>query len=114
MIDVAHAIDAEAISITWRRRMPGSYDDDGEAVDGSEQVRSIRAAVQPMSLERYGSVLKDVIEGARTEALWMVWTREDIGLDDVLIIGGIPYRVMFTWPRHDGGYVRAAVGRVRP
>lgn len=106
MIDVATAIDAEAANVLRTRRTAGSYNDDGEFVEGASATITIRAAIQPAS----GRQLMDLPEGIRTEARWLLWSRTDLTLDDHITSQGLTYRIMFVWPRLDGGFTRAALG----
>ncbi|CAN7389519.1 hypothetical protein [Neorhizobium sp. LjRoot104] len=110
MIDVAVAIDGEAVNVTRTRAAAGAYNDDGEWVPGSPDAATIRAAIQPAS----GNQLMDVPEGMRTEARWLLWSRSEVKVDDMITSGGVSYRVMHLWPRADGGFYRAAIGRLDP
>lgn len=106
MIDVAIAIDGEAVNVALSRKAAGSYNSDGDFVPGAEAPSTIRAAVQPAS----GRQLMDLPEGIRNEARWLAWSRSEIRLDDKLTHSGSVYRVMFVWPRMEGGFHRAAMG----
>lgn len=108
MIDVAIAIDGEAVNVTLTTKAAGYYDADGNWVPGAPTSSTIRAAIQPTR----GKQLMDMPEGIRTEAGWMLWTRSAIAVDDEITSGGIGYRVLFTWPRLEGGFYRAALGRL--
>lgn len=107
MIDVAAAIDGEAVAVARSRFAPGTYDADGRFIEGSASVTVVGAAIQPVS----GNQLRDMPEGIRTEAGWMLWSRSDIEIDDRIIQAGIAYRVLHVWPRAEGGFYRAALGR---
>lgn len=107
MIDVAIAIDGEAVNVVLTREGAGSYNADGEWVSGAPvTIDPFRAAVQPAS----GRQLMDLPEGIRAEARWLAWSRSEIRLDDTIAHGGSNYRVMFVWPRMEGGFWRAALG----
>lgn len=106
MIDVALAIDGEAVNVSLKREAAGHYDGDGNWVPGSATTSTIRAAIQPAS----GRQLEDLPDGIRNEARWLVWSRSEIRLDDEITHGGSRYRVMHVWPRADGGFWRAAAG----
>lgn len=110
MIDLARAIDAEAVSVTLTREAEGGYSTDpetyGKWVPGGKTEAQIRAAIQPAS----GRQLNDLPEGIRNEARWLIWTRSVITLGDTISNGGSEYRVMYVWPRIDGGFWRAALG----
>lgn len=110
MIDVAIAIDGEAVNVTRTRSAGGGYNDDGEWVPSLPDAATIRAAIQPAS----GNQLMDVPEGMRTEARWLLWSRSDVRVDDMITSSGVSYRVMHLWPRAEGGFYRAAIGRLDP
>ncbi|TLX12145.1 hypothetical protein [Rhizobium sp. MHM7A] len=107
MIDVAIAIDGEAVNVSLTRLAAGSYNADGNWVPGAPTTSTIRAAIQPVR----GNQLMDMPEGIRTEAGWMAWSRSEIIVDDEIASAGITYRVLFTWPRMEGGFYRVALGR---
>ena len=106
MIDVAAAIDGEAVNVLLNREATGHYDGDGNWIPGAAASSAIRAAIQPAS----GRQLMDLPEGIRAEARWLAWSRSEIRLDDTIAHGGSNYRVMFVWPRAEGGFWRAAMG----
>lgn len=108
MMDIAEAIDGEAVSITRIRRSAGAYNADGEFVPGAADALSILAALQPAR----GRQLMDMPEGLRAEAGYLLWSRSDLALDDEIVASGARYRVLFVWPRPDGGFYRAAMGLV--
>lgn len=110
MIDVAIAIDGEAVTVSRTRRAAGSYTDTGDWVDGAATSSNIRAAIQPVK----GNQLMDMPEGIRTEAGWMLWSRSEVALNDVISSKSITYRVIFVWPRDEGLFWRAALGRDVP
>ncbi|KQV83240.1 hypothetical protein [Rhizobium sp. Root1220] len=107
MIDVAIAIDGEAVNVLLTTKATGSYNADGDFVPGAPTTSTIRAAIQPVK----GNQLLDMPEGIRTEAGWMIWTRSAVAVDNQITSGGILYRVLFVWPRMEGGFYRAALGR---
>lgn len=108
MIDVAIAIDGEAVNVSRTTRGAGGYDADGNGVPGAPATTTIRAAIQPAS----GNQLMDLPEGMRTEARWLLWSRSEVKEDDEIGASGINYRVMYVWPRAEGGFFRAALGRL--
>lgn len=110
MIDVAIAIDGEARDVTLTTRAAGVYDADGNFDVGTATAATIRAAIFPAS----GNKLMDLPEGIRTEAGWLCWSRSAMAVDDQITDGSIVYRVLFVWPRPEGGFTRAALGRVTP
>lgn len=107
---VAIAIDRLAVNVSLTRATTGGYNDDGEWVPGASTTSTIRAAIQPAN----GNQLMDVPEGMRTEARWLLWSRSEVKIDDTITSGGVSYRVMHLWPRMEGGFYRAAVGRLSP
>lgn len=117
MLSVARAIDRFAKSVTHTTRAPDDYDADGKAVRGAQTTATIRAAIQPAS----GHQLNDVPEGMRTSsdpkgvqtnAGWLLWSRSEVKVDDQITSKGIVYRVMYLWPRDEGAFYRAALGRL--
>lgn len=104
----ANAIDRRAWAVIRSKASEGSYNDDGEWVPGSTVSTTIKAVVQPLK----GNQLMDMPEGIRTEAGWIAWSRSDIAIDDRIANKGVTYRVLFVWPRDDGGFCRAALGKV--
>lgn len=110
MIDVALAIDGEAINVTRTTKAAGTYSVDGDFTDGTATSATIKAAIFPAS----GNKLMDVPEGIRTEAGWLCWTRSALAVDDLIVSSSITYRVLFVWPRPEGGFTRAALGRATP
>lgn len=110
MIDVAIAIDGEAVNVALTRCADGEYDDGGDWIPGAPvTIDPFRAAIQPAS----GRQLMDLPEGIRSEARWLAWSRAEIRMDDTIAHGGLPYRVMFVWPRAEGGFWRAALGLLK-
>lgn len=104
------AIDRRAISMTRTRTSGGTYNDDGEAVTGVAVLEAIKAVIQPAK----GNQLMDMPEGIRTEAGWICWSRSSLAVDDLITHKGITYRVLFDWPRDEGVFYRAALGRKTP
>lgn len=110
MTPVAIAIDGEAVNVTRTRRAAGAYNADGDWIAGMSTSDTIRATIQPVR----GHQLMDMPEGIRTEAGWIAWSRQAITVDDEIAHGGVNYRVLFTWPRAEGAFYRAALGRQTP
>lgn len=108
MIDVAIAIDGEAVNVSLTTRAAGGYDENGNGVPGAETTSTIRAAIQPAK----GNQLMDLPEGIRTEAGWLLWSRAELKVDDQITAGTVQYRIMYLWPRAEGGFHRAALGRL--
>lgn len=115
MIDVAMAIDGEAVNVTLTREAAGHYDQTpgsptfGKWISGAPANSTIRAAIQPAS----GRKLEDLPDGIRNEARWLVWSRSELRLDDEINSAGARYRIMHVWPRMEGGFWRAAAGLLR-
>lgn len=109
-MDVADAIDAEAVSVTLLARTAGGVPrgNGGKYVPGTRLSSTISAAIQPPS----GRVLNDVMEGIRPQISYIVWTRSAIALDDQIVYGGDTFRVLHVWPRPLDGFNRAAIGNV--
>jgi hypothetical protein len=105
---VAIAIDRLAVSVSLSRESGGVYDDNGKWTPNPAIQTTILAVIQPAS----GSELMDVPEGIRSEARWLLWSRSEIKVDDKVTARGISYRAMYLWPRDEGGFYRAAIGRV--
>ncbi|MGN7829725.1 hypothetical protein ACTJJ8_23620 [Agrobacterium radiobacter] len=105
-----NGIDRRAWTVSRTRLAAGGYNDDGEWVDGVLTTSDIKAVVQPVK----GAQLMDMPEGIRTEAGWIIWSRSDIAIDDMIADDGVNYRVIFLWPRNrDGEFYRAALGRLK-
>ena len=104
---VARAIDRFAVKVSLTRRGAGGYVD-GVYIRGAATTSEIMAVIQPAT----GNQLMDVPEGIRVEARWIFWSRSALSVDDVIKHGGVSYRVMYTWPRDEGAFHRAAIGRL--
>ena len=113
MIDVSEAIDEEAIACTLRRKGAPSFTQGGDVVPGGATDAPIFAALLALSLERYGDMLRDKLEGIDRDGLRMLYSRSEVRLDDAIIRGADTYRVLALWPRVEGGYYRAAIGRIK-
>lgn len=109
LLNVGIAIDAFAVAVTRSRNAAGTYDADGEFVPGAAAALAIMATIQPVS----GRELKDMPEGIRNEARWLVWSRSDILVDDTIAYKSENYRVLFVWPRDEGVFYRAAIGLLK-
>jgi len=108
MRQAANAIDRRAIPMTRTRKGADSYDTGGNLTPGATTTVSIKAVIQPAM----GNKLMDVPEGVRTEAGWFVWSRSEIAEKDLITSKGVTYRVLVAWPRDEGGFYRAALGKV--
>lgn len=112
MIDVAIAIDAEAIDVLHvaGAKDAGSYVD-GEWIATPPAPVNIRATVQPAS----GRALRDLPEGVRVEARYLIWTRVPIKDGDLVTALSDDFRVIYTWPRRpNDAFTRGALGYMRP
>lgn len=106
----AIVIDPESDTVVWNsKNKDGFYDAGGNWNKESYATSEIDAVVQPAG----GTALRDLPEGERKEAQYFLWTQSAVALDDIVIYGGNEYRIIFIWPRPDGGYIRAAMGRKR-
>lgn len=112
MMDVAIAIDGEARNVSLSAAADAaSYNDDGDYIGVRAAPVTIRAAIFPAT----GDKLRDLPEGIRKEAGWLCWSRSLIKVDDLIVSGGVTYRVLFDWNRaFEGGFYRAALGRTTP
>ncbi|CTQ67129.1 phage head completion protein [Roseibium alexandrii] len=106
MLDVSLAVGALAKTVVLKTRDAGEYDQNGNWIAGAETSQNIQATVQPMR----GRQLEDLPEGIRTEAKWLIWSRWDLAVDDHIETGGETYRVMYVWPREEGGFTRGVLG----
>lgn len=109
ILDLGPIIDAEAVPVQFSRKSGGSYNGDGEWTGEAVTTTPGLATVQPAM----GRKLLDLPEGERNEARYFLWTREALSLDDIVVYGADQLRVIFVWPRPEGGFTRAALGRLR-
>lgn len=113
-MDVAIAIDAEAIDVVWRKQTTDYDPDTGRAIVTQGDFPVIRATIQPAT----GKQLMDLPEGVRVEAKFMFWSRTDVCLSDQIAVRRSTlvvdvYRVVYAWPRRpNDGFMRAALGYV--
>ena len=109
MLNSARAIDRFAAPLTLYRTQPATYVDHKAVVPPPVEVQ-IKGVVQPAR----GNQLMDLPEGLRTEASWLLWTRAAVAEDDVVkTADGSRYRVVWLWPRAEGGFFRAALGLLK-
>lgn len=95
--------------ITVSRRAADGYDADGNGVKGAQgDPVAARAAVQPVS----GATLRDMPEGLRTSAVYQIFTRFDLQVDDVVTYAGDTFRVSQVWARRQHEFTKAVVGNV--
>lgn len=111
MLGVARAIDRLAVPLTLYRTQPATYVDH-KAVLPPPVEQAIRGAIQPGQAigAAKGNQLLDLPEGVRVEATWLLWTRAAIAENDVVkTADGRRYRVIWLWPREEGGFTRATI-----
>lgn len=120
-MDVAIAIDAEAVNVTHRTvaAAGGAWNDVGDWVPAAPTNPTIKMAMQPAGGQISGSrgtvngnALLDLPEGVRQEARWLGWTRAAVVLNDEIQYVGKWYRVLFAWPRAQDGFTRVALGEL--
>lgn len=109
MIDVALAIDEEAITVSHIRDGAGSYSH-GKFTPGAPVTTPIRATIQPAG----GRSLADMPEGIRQEAKFIAWSRVPLLNADRIIYASTTYKVIFVWSRPADGFYRAAIGEMKP
>ena len=100
-LNVAVVIDQLGRAITLERKVGGSYNTDGDWVPATVQSRQIYASVQPAS----GTLMANQPEGLQAESRLVIWTREPLREDDVIVDGAHRYRILDIedW-QVDGGY----------
>lgn len=109
MTDVAIAIDAEAVAVTFYPPPAATYDERGNAVFGAAPAPLAgAAAIQPVS----GRVLMDLPEGIRLEVSLVGWARTMVAPQWEILYGGEKYRVVHIWPRPMDGFTKFALKRV--
>lgn len=106
-MDVAIAIDAEAVPVLLKRRAGDGYDGNGNAIKGSLVDANIMSAVQPASAR----MLQDLPEGLREEVSYVGWTRASISNDDVVVYASENHRVIHVWPRPQDSFNKYALRR---
>jgi len=108
-MSAADAIDLHAIAVTLLTDMGGSYNADGEWIENNPASSIIDAVIQPSK----GVQLMDLPEGLREQAQYFLWSRAPVEVDDRILTNGKTYRVLFAWPRPEGGFTRAALGLLK-
>lgn len=110
---VARAIDRQSVAVSLTTKTAGdTYNDDGTINRGATTTAEIKAVIQPIAGSFSGRVgagesLKDVIEGLREEAAWVLWSRNELKMDDRIAYGDINLRIVYVWPRAEGDFWRA-------
>lgn len=109
-MDVAEAIDGEAVPVTFQLPAGSTYDPRGNAVRAAapDPVPGA-AAIQPAS----GRMLMDLPEGLRAEVSMVGWSRTMVAVNWEIIYDGENYRVVHTWPRPADGFTKFALKRVQ-
>lgn len=110
-IDVAIAIDAEAVDVTYYpvAAAGGAYNQAGVWVPGGVSGSTIRAAIQPAS----GRILQELPEGVRTDARFTGWSRTAVREADEIGYASERWRIIYVWPRPADGFTRFAMGKTR-
>lgn len=102
---VARSIDRLGRDISLERKAGGGFSTDpatyGQALPETTTTSTIRASVQPAS----GTALQSKPEGIQAESKLVMWTREPLREDDVIVDGTKRYRILDIedW-QADGGY----------
>lgn len=125
MIDltsVSVAIDIYSRSLTLRRYpvtgASGLYEPGGDWEDDLPEPSSISFNAAAFAMNP--NAVRDLPEGLQSQALFTIWSRSDIlaednatgRMPDEVLIDGVWFRVLFVWPRREGGYTKAALGAV--
>nr|QIG67145.1 hypothetical protein EVB34_040 [Rhizobium phage RHph_TM26] len=104
MIDVAEAIDEEAVQVAWRTFAADTYSH-GNLVPGAATPSTLWAMIQPAS----GRTMSDVPEGLRVEVALVGWSRTSVAVDNEIDYGGETYRVGWVKPWPMGNYTKFAM-----
>lgn len=107
-IDVAEAIDDEAVPVIFQLPGAATYDPRGNAVKEDSGEQTGWAAIQPAS----GRMLQDLPEGLRSEVSMVGWSRTMVAVKWEIIYGAEKYRVVHVWPRPSDGFSKFAMKRV--
>lgn len=110
MMDLGFVVDAEAVQVQLIAKAGGSYDQTtGKWTKVTDTPLPIMATIQPAT----GKALRDLPEGVRDEARFILWSRQNVNLDDVIVYKGRNWRVIFEWDRDEGVFTRAALGLMK-
>jgi hypothetical protein len=125
-------IDRRGIMFNLVRKATGGYVSGGDYVRTDSDPVSIKAILQPVS----GRQAMDLPEGIREEARYLVWSRSELLMEDVIdqprsvsteanlqgllllnYMGirwdrGQKLKLMVVWPRPEGASFRAAAGLI--
>jgi hypothetical protein len=98
---VGSVIDRRARNVTLERKGSGSFNADGDWVPSANDPVTIRASIQPAA----ATMLANKAEGIQAETRKIMWTREVLREDDVILDGAYRYRILDveSW-QADGGY----------
>lgn len=109
-MDVAEAIDDEAVPVVFKPPAGATYTKGGDALPGAapDPVPGM-AAVQPSS----GRLLQDLPEGLRAEVSMVGWSRTMVALKWEVVYGGNIYRVVHVWERPADGFCKFAMKRAQ-
>lgn len=109
-VDVAEAIDDEAVSVVFKPLVLGSdYDPRGNpVVPEAPGPLPGWAAVQPVN----GRMLLDLPEGLRSDVSMVGWSRTMVAEKWEIIYGAETYRIVHVWPRPADGFSKFAMKRV--
>ena len=108
-MDVAEAIDEEAVGVTVQPPAGGTYTPKGDAAPYAAPAPIPGAAtIQPAS----GRGLLDLPEGLRKEVSMVGWSRTMVADNWKVVYGDETYRVVHVWPRPADGFCKFALKRV--
>lgn len=108
-MSLTSAILKESMPGVIRRRGVGTYSDDGKFTPAAPQDTPARIVLQPVT----GTTLKDVPEGLRDETSVVGWVcLPELETNVEIIMAGVTYRVLHTWPRPMDKFTKFAAGRV--
>lgn len=126
LTDAALAIDFYAVPVPMRRYgdtyTAGLYDETG---NWNENVpwnpEPVETTIQAFATSPRPRDIQNLPEGVQELVTWTVWTRTDLQADDDTIgargdelkIRGEWCRVVWLWPRREGGYSKALLGVIR-
>lgn len=108
MIDVGIAVDRFSVPATYTTFTSVIYDDYGNAVKSENAPVDFNGCFQHVS----GRDLLDLEEGVRREAVYSLWTRVALKIDDHVHYGGVSYRIKKAHIRHLGNYNKYILGRL--
>lgn len=132
LTDVAAAIDTLAGTVKVRRYpdtyTAGMYDPDTGRWEPNRpwNADATETSIQAVVLSKGGPFrgtmhINDVPEGVYADAEWQIWTRYSLRLDDdsngtkgdEILWNGEWHRLLWLWPRREGGFTKALMGAIR-